>query len=958
MWKKIFIALFLFTGTLTTYAQSTTTVTGTVRDSITKLPLEFATVSLATKDGKIVGHISTNTDGTFEIRNVIQGELQLSVTFIGYHSTTKTIRTLGATTNAGIINLNEDHVRLEGVVVTAIGNAMIVKKDTIEYNASSYRVAEGAMLEDLVKKLPGTEVDSDGKITVNGEEIKKVMIDGKVFFADDPQVATKNLPANMIEKVQVVNRRSDQARFTGIDDGEEETVLNLTIRPGMKNGWFGNVMAGGGYEDKYQGGGMVANIKDDRQISILASGNNTNNRGFNDIAGSMMQQGRGGGGGTQMRFGGSSGGGASMNVGGTRMSIGGNGLMTSWLGGVNAYNEFGKNKQVKATGNYFYNGTETKLDQSRYRQNIFDNDSLSFYNQTTNSISRTQGHRVAGEVEWTLNENSSFVFKPTINYGIGSFDEKSNYATTLDNLLDTVNSGSSIASGDNTSISFNGDILFRHKFKTQGRTFTANFVFGYSDNTLDGYNYSKTRFFEFGIPVDSIIDQQYTTASRSYSTNTRLTYTEPLGNNYYLEMAYRVRTNYSTSDKETFNKDISGKYEDLDDLYTNHYQNLFVNQQAELSLRSVREKYNWTVGVTAQPSYIRSEGRGEEAFSRNSLNFSPNGNFTYNFSNTKMFRADYRGRTNEPTISQLQPVPDNSNPLLERLGNPNLDPAFTHNLRLSYRNTNPQSFRTIVSFINASLTTDRIVNNTIYESSTGKQLIVPANVNGVFSAMGNFMVTTPFSRGSKFTITTNTFANFSQNASLSQTIAVINPSDIETIIANSTKNTTRSLSINEMLRLSYKGSKFDINLMGRAGYSKAWYSLDSKEQPTYWNNSVGGDFNWSLPWDLALSSNANYNFYIGYADGYNEPSLVWNAEISKLLFKQKQGTIKLSVYDILDEGRGTNRNITDNYIEDTIVNTLGRYIMLSFTYRFGSFGGNSNSSRGAFPGGGGRRIAM
>jgi len=703
MWKKIFIALFLLTISIASFAQSKTTVSGVVRDSTTNAPLDFATVVIASKAGVSAGYASTNSDGSFEIKNITAGEWQLTITFVGYHTLTKTIRVSGETQNIGTLKLREDLVRLQEVVVTAIGNAMIVKKDTIEYNASSYRVAEGAMLEDLVKKLPGTEVDSDGKITVNGEEIKKVMIDGKVFFADDPQVATKNLPANMIEKVQVVNRRSDQARFTGIDDGEEETVLNLTIRPGMKNGWFGNVMAGGGYEDKYQGGGMVANIKDDRQISILASGNNTNNRGFNDIAGSMMQQGRGGGGGgTQMRFGGGSSGGASMNVGGTRMSIGGNGLMTSWLGGVNAYNEFGKNKQVKATGNYFYNGTETKLDQSRYRQNIFDNDSLSFYNQTTNSVSRTQGHRVSGEVEWTLNENSSFVFKPTINYGIGSFDEKSNYATTLDNLLDTVNNGHSIASGDNTSISFNGDILFRHKFKTQGRTFTANFVFGYSDNTLDGYNYSKTRFFEFGIPVDSIIDQQYTTASRSYSTNTRLTYTEPLGNNYYLEMAYRVRTNYSTSDKETFNKDIFGNYNDLDDLYTNHYQNLFVNQQAELSLRSVREKYNWTVGVTAQPSYIRSEGRGEEAFSRNSLNFSPNGNFTYNFSNTKMFRADYRGRTNEPTISQLQPVPDNSNPLLERLGNPNLDPAFTHNLRLSYRNTNPQSFRTIVSFINAS----------------------------------------------------------------------------------------------------------------------------------------------------------------------------------------------------------------------------------------------------------------
>jgi hypothetical protein len=861
---------------------------------------------------------------------------------------TRAIRASGGTLEVGTVTLKSNSVRLDEVVVSGLANEMTVRKDTIEYNAAAFKVTEGATVEELLKKLPGAEVSSDGKITVGGKEIKKVLLDGKTFFSDDPTIATKNLPANMVDKLQVVDRKSDQAQFTGIDDGEEETVLNLTVRPGMKNGWFGNASAGGGYKDKYQAAGMASTLKDNRQLSVLASGNNTNNQGFNDVAGSMMQQGRGGGG---MRGGGAQQGGTNINVGGTRMSIGGNGLSTSWLGGVNAHDEFGG---LKIGGNYFYNGIETNLNTESYRQNLLSNDSVSYYNQSQQSTTRTQGHRGAVELEWTLDSLNSIIFKPNVNYGLGSFNEGLNYST-LNGALDTVNSGRSQSFGDNYSLSFTGDLLLRHKFKTRGRTLSANITFGYSTNNVDGNNYSLTRLFEATMAGDtSVIDQQYHSNNLSYTGNVRLSYTEPLGNNYFAEVSYRVRTNYSTSDKETYNLDGNGNYALPDTMYSNHYRNLFVNQQAEVNLRSIREKYSWTIGVGAQPSYLRSEGRTAEGFERSVVNFSPNGNFTYNFSNSNQLRADYRGRTTQPSMTQLQPVPDNSNPLLERKGNSELSPEFNNNLRLFYRSTNAHTLRTIVSMLNASLTTDKIVNSTIYELSTGKQLIVPVNVNDVYTLMGMFMYTSPFTSGSKFFVTTNTFANFAQNVSLSKTVEQIDVNNLP----KGDENRTSTLSINEMLRLSYKGAKIDINLLGRAGYSKAWYSMDTKEQPTYWTNTVGGDFNWTLPWGFALAADANYTFYYGYSDNYNKPITMCNAEISKLLFKQKQGTLKIRVFDILNEGRGNSRNTTDNYIEDVATNTLGRYVMLSFTYRFGSFSGNRQGGFNIRPDGprGGRRM--
>jgi hypothetical protein len=944
MYKIVLLFLCLSGATATAAAQSAPAVIrGTVCDSATAAPLEFATVALQTSDGRTAGYTATGADGRFEITNVATGNYILSVSFVGYVARTQPVRVADKVIDMGTLRLQSDAVRLGEVRVSGVGNAMIIKKDTIEYNAASYRVTEGALLEELVKKLDGAEVDSDGKITVNGKEVTKVLLDGKTFFSDDPQIAMKNLPAAIVDRVQVIDRKSEQAQFTGIDDGNEETVLNLTVRPGMKNGWFGNASAGAGYKDRYQAGGLLSNIKDNRQLSLLASGNNTNNRGFFDFTGNMMQQGRGnsssssGGGG---RGGGGGGGGSqggmNMNVGGTRMSLGGNGITTSWLGGLNAYDELVG--RLKTTGNYFYNGADTRLNRNSYRQNLFGSDSTSYYNQQTQSHSTTQGHRAAAELEWTIDPRNSIIFKPNINYGTGRFDEASQYVT-LASGLDTVSDGASRSTGDNTSLAFTGDLLFRHKFRTAGRTFSANVVLGYSSNEIDGNNFSSTRVAGRPGRTDDI-DQQFHTDSRAYSANTRLSYTEPLGNNYFAEIAYGARISRNTSDKQTFDSDPAGNYTHLDTAYSNHYRNLFVNQRAEVNIQRVHEKYNWTLGVQAQPAYLRSEREGAPELSRSTINFSPAGNFIYHFTDHQQLRASYRGTTNEPSITQLQPVPDNSNPLLERLGNPNLNPEFAHSLRLMYRSTNLETFHSIMASINASMTNNKIVNTTIYESATGKQLIVPVNVSGVYALRASWMLTAPFRRGSPFSITLNTAMNYTENTSLSRTVTDLSAIDLQpdALVAGSDRNTTQSFSATKTIRLGYKGDRIDINLIGRAAYSRAWYSLDDRDQPTYWNNNIGGDFNLSLPADFSLASDLNYAFYIGYPEGYNRPACVWNAELSKLLFRQKQGTIKVRVFDLLNEGRGITHTTTDNYIEDISVNTLGRYVMVSFTYRFGTFG--------------------
>ncbi len=918
------VSLFFLTNSLI-YGQSRDyRLRGTLIDSIRNEYIEFATASVIPKGSNTPAKYAlSDSKGKFEVTGITAGEYTVRIEFMGYNKVERTV-VFGSqrVEDLGYIGMIEQMNLLESVVVSALGNPVIVKKDTIEYNASSFKTTDSDMLEELLKKLPGIEVSSDGKITANGKEIDKIMIDGKPFFLNDPQLATKNLPARIIDKVRVVDRQSEQARFTGIDDGNEETVIDLTIRPGMMNGWFGNATGGYGTDERFQAAGMVGNFTSKSQISVILNGNNTNNRAFSDLAGNMMRSMRGSMGGGS--FGG--GGGGGIRVGGTTLSFGGSGITTSWMGGINANTELYDGK-LKIGGNYFYGGTDNIAEGTRVRQNFLP-DSSFFNRDTSRSQNISNNHRVAMELEWTLSDKASILFRPNVSIGEGSFDERRNFST--DGLNRTkINDGFSRSAGDNTSQSLSGDLLYRQRLGKPGRTFSVNVTYSYSNNDLEGRNQSETNVYG-NRPSTTILDQKFGLNSNSFSLGARASYTEPLGNNYFMELAYRYRYQLSNSDREAYNyNDITGYWDIYDSTYSNSFRNIFINQQAEVNIRKNSDKYSYTLGFNAQPSYTESVG-GERDISRSVVNFSPSAQFDYRFSDMENIRVRYRGNTNQPSINQLQPVPDNSNPLFVQQGNPDLLPEFSHRLNIEYGNTNRTTFRSLRIRMDGSYTFDKIVNKTYYDES-GVQYSMPVNENGVYSVSANVMYNTPIKK-SKFYISNFTRTSLNNGINYS----------------NAIRNRTTSLSLSESVRLTYRGEKIEASVGGRASYSYAWYTIEQNTRPATWTNSVSTYINWTMPAGFNLVTDLEHRFYIGFGEGYNEPSTVWNAEISKLLLKNA-ATLRLRVFDILNQSKNMWRTTTDNYIEDIQNNTLQQYFMLSFTFRFGSFGGRDGRDSGGRP---------
>ncbi|MEN6618891.1 MAG: outer membrane beta-barrel family protein [Rikenellaceae bacterium] len=896
----------------------------TLLDSLRQIPIEFATVSIRFANAsEAIKYALSDAAGKVELSGIPEGTYILKIEYMGYKTYVKSVVFTGEKlVDLGKIQMQEQVNSLDAVIVSAVGNPIIVKKDTVEYNASSFKTTDGDMLETLLKKLPGIDIDSDGKITANGKEITKIMIDGKAFFLNDPTLATKNLPAKIIDKVKVVEKKSEQALFTGIDDGNQETVIDLSIRPGMMNGWFGNLSAGYGTNDRYQGAGMAGNFTSKSQITFVGNGNNTNNRGFMDVAGSMMRGMR-----NSMGGGGNSGG---VRVGGAVMNFGGSGITTSWMGGLNANTE-SKDKKLKIGGSYLYSGSDNLTESKNFKQNFLQ-DSTFNYAQQTRSNSVTEGHSASLNLEYQLTDKASILFRPNVNIGYGTFNDTKTFST--DGASGTkINDGNSSSVGDNQSQSLSGDLLFRQKLNKDGRTFSVNVNYGYSNSDMDSKNNSETNIFGTH-PQTSLVDQDYSLNNNSYSLGARASYTEPLGNQFFMELAYSYNFKQSNSDKKAYNlNSATNHYDLLDSTYSNSFKNKFITQRGEINIRKIGEKYNLVVGFNVQPSYTKSidDLADTTYYTRSVINFAPSGMFEYNFSDTKFLRARYRGNTNQPSISQLQPVKDNSNPLYVPIGNPDLLPEFSHSLSIDYRKTKRETFSTMEVEFDGDFTQNKIINKTWYDNG-GIQYNMPVNENGIYSLSGNFSYSTPIAK-SKYYIATNTRLRFNNGVNYS----------------NGIKNITKNLSTTENLRFSYRGEKIEGGFGGRATYSRAWYSIDQLTKKSTWTNSVNIYANWSLPAGINLTSDFNYLFYIGFGTGYNEPSAVWNAEASKLMFK-KMGTLRLKVFDILNQAKSVRRTTTDNYIEDSETNILKQYVMLSFTWRFGTFGGQKGGDRRMRPG--------
>ena len=901
-------------------------------DSVSLEPVSYATVYVS-KDGTTekAYYAMTDGDGRGEIANIPAGKYVFVAELMGYYRLTHKVELKEGVNDLGEMLMNEDITMLNEVVVTAVGNQVVVKKDTVEYTATLFKTTDNDMLEDLLKKFPGMEVDSDGGITYQGETITKIMIDGKEFFLDDPSLASKNIPAKIINKVKVVNKKSDQAEFTGIDDGEEEKVLDLSVKPGLLESWFGNVAAGGGHDlqtdehaARYQASGMVGRFTEDNQISIIFNGNNTNNRGFGDMGMGGGMRGRG--------FGGNRG-----------------GIMTTWMGGINANMNIGGDRDRELGGNYLYSGMTRDVEE-RSSRTTFLNDSVSQHTDNNEtSYMYSDGHRGGLEIDYKFNDKTSLLFRPSFNYNTSRYDERSEYST--DNTrTGKVNDGISEASSDGISWRTNGRILYRQRIgEKAGRTLSLNVDYSISNSDYTGTNYSLTNTYAGGSPSGTeLVNQSYVQREDSYSASADLTYTEPLGKNFFLLGSYRFNWSNSQSEKDTRDILDDGTVSDvLDSTYSSRMQNTFLRHRMQLSFMKQEKNYNLQLGVNAQPSttITNDDFNPERNVNYTVWNFAPSARFDYNFSSNEFLRINYNGSTSQPSVTQLMPVPDNSDPLYVTVGNMSLKPEFSNRFNMRYNYTDMESFSTYSVMGGFNFTKDDIINASWY-NSTGTQYTVPVNSDRP-TLGGNVMLMTNSQFG-KSGFSLMTFTRGSVTSSLSYTGDNPEAETFEQIQDYLIGGRTTSMSLSENITFVFRNDYIETRLGASASYRKAWYEIASQARADTWDNAVFAEVNATLPWGMELRTDARYNYYIGYEAGFGEPELMWNAEISQLFLKDKM-TLRFKVYDILNQAKNNYRTTTDNYVEDTYNNTLGQYFMISLVYRFGNFDKMMGGRRG--PGG-------
>ena len=965
--KKLSHILLLLVSLLaapSAFAQAIYSVKVRAVEEKTGQPVAFATASVTVKGEKeALKYTLTDDQGYATMTKLKKGSYTFRVELMGYKSYVREI-TIEKNMDLGTIRMADDAIALDAAQISAVGNPIIVKKDTIEYAASSFKTSDNDMLEELLKKLPGVEVEADGSITANGETIKKITIDGKTFFLDDPQLASKNIPAKIIEKVKVVEKKSDQAQFTGIDDGEEETVIDLSLRPGMMKGWFGNIMGGGGHDIpgegsdmndwRYQGAAMLGRFTDESQISIILNGNNTNNRGFNDVAGSMMQNMRGGRG-------------MGRGMGGWGRN---NGISNTWMGGLNGAFTL-LDGDMDLAGNYLYNGSDKFVEEESSKITYLDDGSRLLYDQKGTNNTFSQGHRFGVRLEHKFSENTSILFEPQFNIGSGSFNEFSDFQTYTerDGQRDSTNRGYNSNLGDSDSWSTSGFLLFRQRLGKPGRTISANIRYSFSDNNLDGFNQSLTSVKDSaGLWGNEIVNQRFDQNSRSVSLHGRVVYTEPITEYIFFEANYQYGWSRNTSYKNTFNSgtdllDDTGLLifnpagESIDDRYSNSILNRSITQRAGVNFSYQKKKFRAQLGASVNPTDTYNETTGHDAYRSKVINWSPQAMLNYEFTENSNVRFFYFGWSNQPSTSQLLPVPDNSDPLNIALGNPNLNPYFNHNIRGNFRYTNKKTFTSVNARFGGSLVENAITSAQWYDPA-GVQYSIPVNGPASGNVDARIMVNSPFGK-TGLSIFSMTFARYNQSTSYIGTGALESSKyyDAENASFNyalfnqdfpdlgaSDKfitNRTQTMNFTQRLRLTYRNDFVEVTLGGRTRMSKSWYTMENSQLKATWNNQADMSMNWTIPGGINLIADLDYNWYNGYTTP-QEDEFVLNAEITKQLFKKKF-TLALKAYDIL--GQSKNLSVTDsaNYHQEVRNNTLGRYIILSLTYRFGNFNRNGQN---------------
>ncbi|MEO5682549.1 MAG: outer membrane beta-barrel family protein [Chitinophagaceae bacterium] len=941
--RTILLLLLLFISALPLLAQKNITgsIRGKVVDTAGKQSLADATISLMDlRDSSSTGFTVANEKGVFEIKDIEEGRYRLLITFGGYQNVSKVfaITKEKSIIDFGSIFMERKSTTLQEVIVER--PPISVKKDTVEYNASSFKTKPNEDVEGLLKKLPGVQVDRDGTVKSQGETVQKVYVDGKEFFGTDPKLATKNLTADMVESVQVFDDMSDQAKFTKIDDGSRQKAMNIKLKKDKKNGYFGKINLGGGTDNRYDNNLSFNRFKGNRQISLIGAVNNTNKQGFSfsDIISTMGGFGNGGPGGGGGFGGGGQGGGPGGGAPGgggqmvaTRGGIAGlgfggssNGITSSISAGLNYRDSWGS--KIDVSGSYFLSHTKNTSVQNIFKQTFFPNDSTTNGNEDRVSENQNTNHRFNLRFEYRIDSMNSVLYTPS--FTVQQSNGFSNNISSVNFLKGSQQfpalAGTSYNENDRDGISLNNNFLYRRRLNKTGRTFTLGWSNTYNNSHGNGLNISpQVLLSPTGDSISNYLSQHYQSAQKTNSNNNVISasYTEPLGKNKLLEVNYAYSNNQNNSDKKTNNYDtLTGEYILPNPQQTNFFTNSFISNRVGANFRVQQKKYNYQLGGSVQfttlESHVFNNGSSKDSvINRNYINFNPNASFNYAPKAGQNLRLNYRGRTNQPSTSQLQNVLDVTNPQNIRTGNPDLKQEFAHNLNMGYNKFKIANFQFIAFNVNASVTQNKIVNS-IDTLAKGVQLTRPINLNGAYNASVFFTYGKTMKKLKGGNINATTFINYNKDVSL----------------LYKQKNYTNGLILTQSLGINYNHKQLDLGFNGSVSYNTFKYSLQSNLNSEYYTQTYSPEINYTLFKRLIASTDLDYTINSGLSAGYNQHVAYWNASLALQIFKKKDGEIKLGVYDILNQNKSLTRSTGDNYIQDTRTNVINRYLMLSFTY--------------------------
>ncbi len=930
--------LLLWAVALTAFSQNKTVdITGRVMESDSQLPAIAASVQLLSlPDSTQVTGMATTSEGYYRLQ-ARPGKYVLRFSYIGYTTQDIPVQVSSTPVRMKEVTLQTDAVLLKEAVVTAQAPQVQVVEDTIQFNSSAYRTPQGAVLQDLVEKLPGAEVDESGNVKINGKDISKVMVNGEEFFGGDVSTALKNLPVEMIDKLKTYDKKSDLARITGIDDGEEETVLDLTVKKEMNTGWFGNVDGAIGTKDRYSARGMINYFRGSTQVSLIGSMNNVNDQGFS-----------GGGGGPRWNR--------------------NNGLTTKkWVG----LNFFTKNEKIELGGSARYNYTGNDVNSIGSTEDFLTSGN-SFSNSNSQARNNSKDFHADFRMEWKPDTMTNIIFRPNVSFSktdnlssseSGTFnsdpyslvDEPNDYLNLEKIMMDDpledirVNAINSGTLTDGKDLSVNGTLQVNRKLSSTGRNLTFRGRFSYGDNVNKQYTESETHYFQllnYLQTGDSILirNQYIHTPTKDFNYRAQLTYSEPIAKNTFLQFSYQFQYMYSESDRRTYDLYNNGLYnwgigDPLPDNYESsevdslgrYAEYRYYNHDASVALRFIREKWQLSAGMSFQPQHtVLSYKRGDYMVdtARNVFNFAPNIDFRYRFSKVSQLRFFYRGRSSQPSMENLLPITDNSNPQNIRVGNPGLKPSFSHNLRLFYNTYDAKKQRGIFSHASFQATQNSISNSRVYNEATGGWTTTPKNINGNWNLFGMFGFNTAL-KDKRFNISTFTNVMYQNNVGYL--------TDTQTRVEQ--KNTTTNLNLNERLRASFRNDWLEVGLNGTVGYTIERDRLTPSNNQKPYTFSYGGFTNITAPWNMSLSTNLSNQSRRGYRDNsMNRNELIWNAQISQTFLKG-DATLSLEFYDILHQQSNITRSLTSSGRSVYEYNGINSYCMLRFIYRLNIFGG-------------------